>query len=109
MNKLLQKAKWLCLKLENLPLIGKYFGNIPLLCDMIREYINGSYREVPLATIIMVFLAIFYFVSPIDIIPDAIPLIGSLDDATVVGLVLEALSNDIQSYRNSKHKNNAKM
>lgn len=65
---------------------------------MVGDYINGSYKEVPLATIITAILAICYFVSPIDIIPDAIPLIGSLDDATILGLVFEALSNDIQSY-----------
>lgn len=47
MKNLLQKTKWLCNKLNNLPIIGKYFGNIPLLCDMVRDYINGSYREVP--------------------------------------------------------------
>lgn len=105
MKNLFLKAKKLCYKLENLPLIGKYFGNIPILCDMVRDYINGSYKEAPLATIITALLAIFYFVSPIDIIPDAIPLIGSLDDATVVGLVLEALSNDLQSYRYCKLAN----
>ena len=99
MKNLLSKAKWLCYKLNNLPIIGKYFGNVPLLCDMIGDYINRTYKEVPLATIITAIFAICYFVSPIDIIHDAIPLIGSLDDATIVGLVLEALSNDIQSYR----------
>lgn len=98
MKSLLEKAEWLCYKLKNLPLIGKHFGNIPLLCNMIRDYMNGSYREIPLATVLTALFAICYFVSPIDIIPDAIPLIGSLDDATIVGLVLEALNNDIHSY-----------
>lgn len=98
MKSLLEKAEWLCYKLNNLPLIGKHFGNIPLLCNMIRDYMNGSYREIPLATILTALFAICYFVSPIDIIPDAIPLIGSLDDATIVGLVFEALNNDIRSY-----------
>lgn len=102
MKKLLTKAKWLCDKLNNLPIIGKYFGNIPVLCDMVSDYINGTYREIPLATIITAIFAIGYFVSPIDIIPDAIPLIGSLDDATIIGLVLEALSNDLYSYRAQK-------
>lgn len=102
MKKIFEKARWLCNKLANLPLVGKYFADIPLLCDMVNDYIKGNYKEIPLATIITAFCAILYFINPIDIIPDAIPLLGALDDATVVGLVLEALSNDIRSYRYSK-------
>lgn len=98
MKKLFDKALRLCEKLSNLPLVGKYFADVPILCDMVRDYKKGIYREVPLATIITTVVAIVYFVSPIDIIPDFIPLLGALDDATLIGLVLEALSNDLHSY-----------
>lgn len=98
MKKLLKKALILCEKLENLPLVGKYFADIPILCNMVTDYKNGKYKEIPLATIITALVAIVYFVSPIDIVPDAIPFLGALDDATLVGLVFEALRNDLHSY-----------
>lgn len=98
MKKLFNKAFYLCEKLANLPLVGRYFADIPLLCSMVSDYKTGKYKEIPLATIITALVAIIYFVSPIDIIPDAIPLLGALDDATLIGLVLEALSNDLHSY-----------
>lgn len=36
---------------------------------------------------VMLVLAIPYLASPIDLIPDFVPVIGHLDDALVVGLV----------------------
>jgi uncharacterized membrane protein YkvA (DUF1232 family) len=40
----------------------------------------------------MIGAAILYFVSPIDLIPDAIPVLGQLDDLLIVpGLIYLAL------------------
>lgn len=98
MKRLFDKALKLCDKLANLPLVGKYFADVPIFCNMVSDYKKGNYKEIPLATIITALAAIAYFVSPIDIVPDAIPLLGALDDATLIALVAEALSNDLHSY-----------
>ena len=39
---------------------------------------------------ILVIIAVLYCVSPIDILPDAVPIVGFLDDVIVV---LTAISN----------------
>ena len=41
--------------------------------------------------IIILGAALVYFISPIDAIPDCIPVIGWLDDIGVIGMVLSAL------------------
>ena len=53
---------------------------------LIRAYADGNYRDISEKTLIVIIAAIIYLVDPLDVIPDAIPGIGFLDDATVIAL-----------------------
>lgn len=99
LNKVLDKLNKVLDKLQNIPVIGTMIEDIRLLVCMIQDYANGNYKEVPLSSIIIAVAALVYFLSPIDLIPDAIPIVGYLDDAAVVGFALTTIHNDIQSYR----------
>lgn len=48
-------------------------------------------RTLPLATRLPVWLLVAYLISPIDLIPDFIPVIGYADDAILTSLVLRRL------------------
>ncbi len=102
MQELANKAQKLCEKLANLPVVGRYFRDIPTLCQIIRDYVTGVYKECPLATIIAVSVALLYLINPFDLVPDAIPLLGVADDIAALTLVLEAARNDLESYRKWK-------
>lgn len=91
-------------KLGNIPIIGPFFEDIPLLCDSVIDYATGKYKEIPLASIITIVAALVYFVSLIDLIPDFIPLIGLVDDAAIIGFALMAVHNDLQSYKEWKYE-----
>lgn len=86
-------------RLSNLPIVGETFGDIPAAIAMVRDWKNGTYKKVPVATIIMIVGAFAYFVSPINIIPDFIPVLGQADDIAVIGLAMAAAHNDISSYK----------
>lgn len=90
--------------LENIPVIGKFFADVPTLCMLIKDYVQGNYTEIPLATIITAVIALTYFVSPIDIIPDVIPFLGKVDDAIVIGIAVLAIHNDLADYKIYKWK-----
>ena len=45
-------------------------------------------------------------VCPADVLPDAVPLIGILDDAAILYGVSIAVKNDIESYNKWKIANN---
>jgi len=55
---------------------------------LIRAYSEGKYREVPESTLVVIIAAIIYVVNPLDVIPDALPALGFLDDATVLALAV---------------------
>lgn len=48
-------------------------------------------RKVPRLVKILVAAALGYSVSPIDLIPDFIPILGQLDDVTLLALIVLAL------------------
>jgi uncharacterized membrane protein YkvA (DUF1232 family) len=77
---------------------AKLFNAVKLFASLIKEYMQGTYTEIPWPTIASLVAAVIYVVSPIDAIPDFIPLIGYIDDGVVVALVVAALRNDLKDY-----------
>jgi uncharacterized membrane protein YkvA (DUF1232 family) len=45
-------------------------------------------RKTPLGALVPIVMALLYGVSPLDIIPDVLPLIGLVDDALIVPMLL---------------------
>lgn len=78
-------------------------ADLQTMGSMVADYANGRYKEIPKETIVAVVAAIVYVVSPIDLIPDAIPVVGYADDAALVSFVLPHVHKDIESYRNWKN------
>ncbi|HET8802422.1 MAG TPA: YkvA family protein [Marinobacter sp.] len=77
--------------------------DIKLMIGLITDYAKGNYRDVPWNVLAAVTGAVIYFVSPIDAIPDVIPVVGYVDDALVVKLALEIARPDLEAY--AKWKN----
>jgi uncharacterized membrane protein YkvA (DUF1232 family) len=43
--------------------------------------------------------ALLYIISPIDVIPDSIPIVGGLDDIAVLAYAVHAVSDELKNYR----------
>lgn len=74
-----------------------------------RDLLTFRYRKWPTGTLLGAFLGVAYLVNPLDLIPDALPGIGIIDDAFVFGVFLTLLSRDVKKYltwRNAKGKSN---
>lgn len=72
-----------------------------VLIDMAKDISKGRYKVNTWNASIIVG-TILYVVSPIDAIPDLIPVLGWLDDITIVGYALGKLSEEIKRYKESK-------
>jgi uncharacterized membrane protein YkvA (DUF1232 family) len=75
------------------------WDDLGTLIAMLGDYVSGRYRAVPLGSIAAVAAAVLYFLSPIDLIPDLIPVVGYADDATVVLICLKWVHDDLERYR----------
>lgn len=79
--------------------IREMFSDIEDLSALIKSYLRGEYTKIPWRFIILALAAIIYFVNPMDLIPDIIPAMGFMDDATVVALVMNAMKDEISNFR----------
>ena len=86
-------------KLKLIPKVGDTLAYAPIMVSFVRSYINKEYREVPMGTIVAIVSALIYVLAPIDLISDAIPGIGYIDDAFVIGACLKLVKSDIDEYQ----------
>lgn len=104
-DKIFQKRKEIEDKFSSNGPLGKFWSDLKLLFELVNDYRKGEYREIPWTSIAAIIGALLYVLSPIDLIPDFIPVIGLLDDAAVVALCLRAIDGDLQAYKKWKIDN----
>lgn len=79
--------------------LQKVWQELTLMFGIVADWISGEYREVPTGSIVAIVAALVYFLSPIDAIPDFIPIVGYIDDVFVIGLVVAQVHSDLEKYR----------
>ena len=87
--------------------LKKFISDVKVLMSLVKDYYNGTYREIPWWSISAVVAALIYVLSPIDLIPDFIPVIGFIDDAAVVAACLSLIRKDLEAYKRWKINNDA--
>ena len=94
-------------KLGNVSFMKKWFVDVPSVCDMLIDTINGVYKNIPYSSLVTVTVALIYILSPVDFIVDTFPVLGVADDAMVFKIVLDTIKNDLASYKSWKETQNA--
>lgn len=68
------------------------------LIRLVRAYALGEYRDVSWQTLSLMVTALVYFVIPTDLIPDILLGYGFLDDATLLGWVINSSRVEIDRF-----------
>lgn len=84
--------------------LSQYWEDIKTSFSLIRDWFNGSYDKIPGRMIASIAGALIYFISPVDLIPDWIPMAGFFDDAAILAVVFKLSEADLKSYRKWKRK-----
>lgn len=63
--------------------------------------------KMPWATLFWALLCLVYVVSPIDLLPDVMPVLGITDDGAFILLVLALLHKDLEAFRAARAKKDA--
>jgi uncharacterized membrane protein YkvA (DUF1232 family) len=71
---------------------------ITTLGRMVKAYASGEYRIIPWSTIIKIVAVLIYFISPIDVIPDFLPVVGLTDDLALVMWLFSSLKTDLENF-----------
>lgn len=78
--------------------LADLWNNLNALFRLFQSYIHHDYTQIPWGSIILVVVAIIYFVSPFDLVFDWIPGAGFIDDAAVIGFVLKQINTDLDAF-----------
>lgn len=78
--------------------------NRKTMTAMLKEVWKGSFK-MNFYTYALAVLAIVYTISPIDLLPDFIPVIGWVDDGILLFLLLQQLKKELDRYNKTNSAN----
>lgn len=93
-------------KLKTIPKVGENLATVPVFISMVRSYLKKEYTAVPLGTMIAIVSALIYVFTPLDLIADAIPIVGYLDDIALVEACLKLVKTDVDEYEKWRSERN---
>lgn len=83
--------------------LGRQIEIFRLTWGLLQDYWSGEYRSVPWKLLASIGFTVTYLVSPLDIIPDFIPIGGFVDDAAVFALLFSAYQAELDDYKRWKN------
>ncbi|MEM9859018.1 MAG: YkvA family protein [Bacteroidota bacterium] len=74
-------------------------ARLKVFIRMVKAYAKGDYRDIEWKHILLVMAALLYFITPLDLIPDFIPVSGFIDDFTVLVWVYNKVQHEIDRFQ----------
>jgi uncharacterized membrane protein YkvA (DUF1232 family) len=79
--------------------LSEVVDDLRAMVRLVVAYAKGDYRDISGETLVLVVGAMIYVVSPLDLIPDFVPVAGYADDAAVVLWVVQKVRGEIDAFR----------
>jgi uncharacterized membrane protein YkvA (DUF1232 family) len=83
------------------PVLKQILENLKNLYGLFVDSVKGKYNLHP-AIIGLIGGGLLYFIVPLDLIPDYIPIVGLLDDYVVLSAIINSLQTELADYRDWK-------
>lgn len=77
--------------------LKKVSKDLTLMADYVSDIIQGHYHNYNKSSIILALAGLIYVVSPLDVVPDFLPL-GFLDDITVITWAIAKIADELLKY-----------
>ncbi len=97
-ERLLERATVKADRVRDATKVRGFWNDLMVLFRLIRARLSGEYQVTPWRTIVSALAGVIYFVNPIDVIPDVIPIFGFVDDAAVIAFVIRIIMGDVERF-----------
>jgi len=78
--------------------LQRFAQDVRLLIAMVRAYLTGKYKLTPYWTIAAIAFTLLYVFNPFDLVPDVLPVIGTIDDATIFATCMMLIERDLKKF-----------
>src|SRR5881398_1009313 len=76
----------------------EYWPYLQTMLRLVRAYHRSEYEQIPENALLWILAALNYLIDPFDLIPDATPVLGFVDDATVVEFVTDKTRQTLDDF-----------
>jgi len=80
--------------------LSAVWTDLRTMMRMLLRWVDRSYRRVSWTPLLLIVGALVYFVTPVDLIPDALGALGFVDDITVITTVVQRIRGELDRFRN---------
>ncbi len=108
-EKVVKEAEEIERKVKRGSLLSRQLEKVRLLLMLVRDYWNGEYRDIDWFNVAVAVAALIYVLTPIDLIPDFIPVAGQVDDVAVLLVAWELISKEVCRYAEWKAERDKKV
>ena len=84
--------------------LKRFIDDAKLLLAMVKDYWRKSYGQTPFGVIGAIVFTLIYVFNPFDLVPDVLPVIGQVDDASVFAACLMLIERDLRKYKKWKEE-----
>ena len=84
-------------KVANNPKVQRFIQPIQIFIRMIKAHFRGEHK-IAFSTLGLIVLALVYFLSPVDFIPDFLGVLGFADDLSVVMAVYAKVKDEVEQF-----------
>jgi uncharacterized membrane protein YkvA (DUF1232 family) len=77
--------------------------NFDSMVEMTILHSKGQYK-ISSSSLALISVCLFYVVSPVDVVPDIIPVVGMMDDCAMVTITCNRISHEIETFKKWKKR-----
>ena len=79
--------------------LTKIWEDLTVMFRLVGHLCSGTYTRFPVRSLVLLVAGLLYFVWPIDLVPDAIPVLGWLDDVTLLAFIIRSIKFDLDVFQ----------
>lgn len=70
-----------------------------LIIDYLKDVSSGKYQDYSGKSLLMLVAGMIYLLTPLDVVPDILPIMGFADDAAVIAWLFKEMNEELNKYK----------